>query len=234
MLIVDNINVFYGDVQVLFDVSLEVKEGEVVALVGANAAGKSTTLNAISGIVPINSGKVTFLEEEVTNAPAHKMVAKGLIQVAEGRRLFPYLTVLENLELGAYLPKNRKKVDESLKMVYELFPILEERKTQLAHQFSGGEQQMLAIARSLMSNPKLLMLDEPSLGLSPKLTLQVFDTVKEIQKRGVTVFLVEQNVTQALKLSDRAYVLENGHLTMSGLSSEIINDPHLKKAYLGV
>lgn len=234
MLKLDNINVYYGDVQVLFDVSLEVNEGEVVALVGANAAGKSTTINAISGIVPISSGKIIFRGEEVTNSSPHLLVSKGLIQVAEGRRLFPYLTVLENLELGAYLPKNREKVNESLEMVYEMFPILNERKTQLAHQFSGGEQQMLAIARSLMSNPYLLMLDEPSLGLSPKLTLQVFNIVKEIQNRGMTVLLVEQNVTQALKLSDRAYVLENGRITMSGPSDEIIEDPHLKKAYLGI
>ncbi|MGI6096818.1 MAG: ABC transporter ATP-binding protein [Dethiobacteria bacterium] len=234
MLKVEKINVFYGDVQAVFDVSLEVKEGEIVALVGANAAGKSTTLNAISGLLPIQSGKVTFLGEEITNLPPHKIVERQLVQIPEGRRLFSHLTVLENLELGAYTPIARKNVKENLEKVFELFPILNERQSQLAHSFSGGQQQMLAIGRALMSMPKLLILDEPSLGLAPKIVMQVFDIVSKIREQGTTVLLVEQNVKQSLQLADRAYVLENGRLVMEGSAAELIDNPHLKKAYLGI
>jgi branched-chain amino acid transport system ATP-binding protein len=234
LLKVEKINVFYGDVQAVFDVSLEVKEGEIVALVGANAAGKSTTLNAISGLLPIQSGKVTFLGEEITNLPPHKIVERQLVQIPEGRRLFSHLTVLENLELGAYTPIARKNVKENLEKVFELFPILNERQSQLAHSFSGGQQQMLAIGRALMSMPKLLILDEPSLGLAPKIVMQVFDIVSKIREQGTTVLLVEQNVKQSLQLADRAYVLENGRLVMEGSAAELIDNPHLKKAYLGI
>lgn len=233
MLKLNKINVFYGDVQAIFDVSLKVNEGEIVALVGANAAGKSTTLNAISGINRITTGEVYFLGENITNQPPHRIVERGLIQVAEGRRLFSHLTVLENLELGAYTAEARKKVKQNLKRVYELFPILKERESQLATSMSGGQQQMLAIGRALMSDPKLLMLDEPSLGLAPKLVLQVFEIVSQIRKLGTTVLLVEQNVRQSLQLADRAYVLENGRMVMEGKAKDLVGDPHLKKAYLG-
>ncbi len=234
MLKLNNINVLYGDVQVVFDVSLDVNEGEVVALIGANAAGKSTIINAISGINKVSSGEITFMGERITNMQPHKIVEKGLIQIAEGRRLFSHLTVLENMELGAYAKMPRKKVAENLKHVYELFPILQDRQTQLAHSLSGGEQQMLAIGRGLMSMPKLLMLDEPSLGLSPLLVSQVLAIISRISKEGITVLLVEQNVRQSLQLADRAYVLENGKVVMDGPSKDMIDDPHLKKAYLGV
>lgn len=224
----------YGDVKVLNDVSLFVEEGEIVSIVGANGAGKTTLMRTISGQLPITEGEIWLQDERVDHLPAHKIAEKGIIQVPEGRKLFPYMTVHENLLIGSTMKHVRQSREDNLNYIYELLPRLKEREKQIARTLSGGEQQMLAIGRALMENPKILMLDEPSLGLSPLLVSTVFDLIKTIAKSGTTVMLVEQNVKQALKISKRSYVLENGVVAMEGLSSDLINNPHVKKAFLGL
>jgi branched-chain amino acid transport system ATP-binding protein len=234
LLKVDKINVFYDDLQALYDVSLEVKDEELIAVIGSNGAGKTTLLKTISGIKTPASGAIYFDGERADRYHPHELVSKGISHVREGRGLFPYLTVIENLRLGAYISKSKEQTLEILNDVFSIFPILQERKKQLAGTLSGGEQQMLAIARGLMSKPKLLMLDEPSLGLSPLFAEKVFQTTLQIRKRGVTTLLVEQNVNIALALADRAYVLENGRVIMSGKCEELVNSEQVKKAYLSL
>ena len=224
----------YGDVKVLNDISLFVEEGEIVSIVGANGAGKSTLMRTISGQLPTTAGEIMLWGERVDHLPAHKIAEKGIIQVPEGRKLFPHMTVHENLLVGSSMKHVRKSRKENLQYIYQLLPRLKEREKQIANTLSGGEQQMLAIGRALMENPKILMLDEPSLGLSPLLVGTLFELIKTIAKSGTTVMLVEQNVKQALKISRRTYVLENGSISMEGLSSDLINDPHVKKAFLGL
>lgn len=234
MLKLENINLFYGEVQALWDISLEIKEGQITALLGANAAGKSSTISAISGLVKPSSGRITFLGKEIQKMEPNEIVEEGIIQVPEGRKLFNFMTVQENLELGAYSKRAKLHFKRNLKRVYEIFPVLEERKKQLAGSMSGGQQQMCAIARGLMSNPKLLIIDELSLGLAPILVQDLLKTMEEIVKQGITVLLVEQNVQQSLSISKEAFVLENGRVVLSGKASDLINNPHLKKAYLGM
>jgi branched-chain amino acid transport system ATP-binding protein len=234
MLKLEKINLFYGEIQALWDLSLEVKEGNIVALLGANAAGKSSTINAISGLEKISSGKIIFQGKEIHKMSPHEIVEEGIIQVPEGRKLFNYMTIQENLELGAYSKRARKDFKKNLQMVYELFPILEERKKQLAGDMSGGQQQMCAIARGLMASPKLLIIDELSLGLAPILVQKLLRALVDINKSGLTILLVEQNVKQSLAISSEAFVLENGRLALSGNAQELLDDPHLKKAYLGM
>jgi branched-chain amino acid transport system ATP-binding protein len=234
MLEVNKISVFYGDAQALWDLSFTVNEGEVVTIVGSNGAGKTTTLRAVAGILHPRHGEITFLGKRIDTLPAHKIVEEGIAHIMEGRKLFPYMSVRENLELGAYTPRAWKRRVKTLEWIYELFPILKEREKQLAGTLSGGEQQMLAIGRGLMSMPKLLMLDEPSLGLAPKLVLLVFDIIRKINKEGVTVLLVEQNVHHALTLASRGYVLETGRITLEGKGKELLENPLVKKAYLGM
>ncbi len=234
MLDLENISAHYGDVQALENVSLRIKEGQIVSIVGSNGAGKSTTLNTISGVLRCSSGTIEFFGKRIENLPPHRIVELGIVQIPEGRLLFPYMTVLENLELGAFNPQARKGTGENLEAVFRLFPVLEDRKNQLAGTLSGGEQQMLAIARGLMARPKLLMLDEPSLGLAPLLVKQVFETVKEINAQGITVLLVEQNVFHSLSIADEAYVLENGRVVLGGQGKEILSNPQVKEAYLGI
>ena len=234
MLKLEGIDAYYGDLQALYGVSLEVEQGRVFALVGANAAGKSTTLRVISGLVAPRTGRVVFDDTDLTHVPAHRRVDLGIVQVPEGRRLFPFMSVAENLLLGAHSPRARAARDETLRYVYTLFPVLEERRTQLAGSLSGGEQQMCAIGRALMSRPRVLMLDEPTLGLAPVLVARIFDTVRTINGDGMTILLVEQNVRQALTLAHRAAVLESGHLVLSGQGRELLGDERLKRAYLGL
>jgi branched-chain amino acid transport system ATP-binding protein len=234
LLDLENISAHYGDVQALENVSLRIKEGQIVSIVGSNGAGKSTTLNTISGVLRCSSGTIEFFGKRIENLPPHRIVELGIVQIPEGRLLFPYMTVLENLELGAFNPQARKGMGENLEAVFRLFPVLEDRKNQLAGTLSGGEQQMLAIARGLMARPKLLMLDEPSLGLAPLLVKQVFETVKEINAQGITVLLVEQNVFHSLSIADEAYVLENGKVVLGGQGKEILSNPQVKEAYLGI
>jgi branched-chain amino acid transport system ATP-binding protein len=234
LLNVNNINTCYGDVQALRNVSLHVEEGQIVSIVGSNGAGKSTTLNTISGVVQSSSGTIEFLGKRIENLPPHQIVEMGLVQIPEARLLFPYMTVLENLELGAFTPRARKGVKESLESVFELFPILNDRMDQLAGTLSGGEQQMLAIARGLMAKPQLLMLDEPSLGLAPLLVKQVFETVKRINAQGITILLVEQNVFHSLSVADEAFVLENGSVVLGGPGKEVLDNPQVREAYLGI
>lgn len=234
MLKLSNINTYYGELQALRGVSLEIEEGQIVSMVGSNGAGKSTTLSTISGVVPCASGEIAFLGKRIDNLDPHKIVEKGLIQIPEARLLFPEMSVLENLELGAFNLRARKKKDQSLSMVFDLFPILKERQIQWAGTLSGGEQQMLAIGRGLMATPKLLMLDEPSLGLAPILVRQIFETVKQINDRGITIFLVEQNVFHSLSISQNAYVLENGQVVLSGPGNALLENPRIKEAYLGI
>jgi len=232
MLEVESLNVYYGDIQVLWDVSLEVDRGEIVALIGSNGAGKTTLLKTIAGLLKPASGSINYLNERIDKLPPHKIVERGVALVPEGRGLFPHMTVYENLLMGAYTQREDSR--EVLSWVYEIFPILKERSRQLASTLSGGEQQMLAIARSLMSNPKLLMLDEPSQGLGPKVVIRILDTVKMINERGVTIMLVEQSAPFALELADRVYVIENGRIVHSGRSEEIRSLEDVKKAYLGL
>ena len=234
MLKLEGIDAFYGDLQALFDVSLEVRDKEIVALVGANAAGKSTTLRVISGLLSPRRGRALVDGADLTVIPPHERVDRGLVQVPEGRHLFPFMSVLENLLLGAHAAHARPARDETLRYVYSLFPVLKERATQLAGSLSGGEQQMCAIGRALMAKPRLLMLDEPTLGLAPLLVRQIFDTVRTINADGVTVLLVEQNVRQALTLAHRACVLESGRLVLDGPARELLGDDRLKRAYLGL
>jgi branched-chain amino acid transport system ATP-binding protein len=234
LLTLEGIDAYYEDLQALYEVSLEVEQGRVFALVGANAAGKSTTLRVISGLVTPRRGRVVLDGRDLTRVPAHQRVDLGIVQVPEGRRLFPFMSVAENLMLGAHTPRARTARDETLRYVYRLFPVLEERNTQLAGLLSGGEQQMCAIGRALMAKPRVLMLDEPTLGLAPVLVARIFETVRTINADGMTVLLVEQNVRQALTLAHRAAVLESGHLVLTGLGPDLLGDDRLKRAYLGL
>ena len=234
MLRLDAIDAFYGDLKALAAVSFEVGRGEIVALVGANAAGKSTTLRVVSGLVVPRRGRVLLGDEDLTSVAAHGRVERGIVQVPEGRRLFPFMTVAENLLLGAHATRARRERATTLAYVYSLFPVLADRRTQLAGSLSGGEQQMCAIGRALMARPRVLMLDEPTLGLAPVLVARIFETVRAINADGVTVLLVEQNVRQALTLAHRAYVLESGKVVLEGPARELLGDERLKRAYLGL
>ena len=234
MLTLEGVDAFYGDLQALHGVSLEVRAGELMALVGANAAGKTTTLRVISGTLPARGGRVLFDGQDLASMPAHLRVGQGIVQVPEGRRLFPFMTVHENLVLGAHAPQARAQQDASLDYVLRLFPVLKDRATQLAGSLSGGEQQMCAIGRALMARPRLLMLDEPTLGIAPVLVQRIFETVAAISRDGVTILLVEQNVRRALALAHRAVALENGRVVLSGPARELLADDRLKKAYLGM
>ena len=229
---VEDINVYYGSIHAIKGVSFEVNEGETVTLIGANGAGKSTTLNTISGLLHSKTGSVTFMGENLGKVPCHKIVSKGLALVPEGRRVFLQMTVQENLEMGAFT-QGSKTLDDDLERVYQQFPRLKERFKQVAGTLSGGEQQMLAMGRALMSHPKLLMLDEPSMGLAPILVEQIFDIIKELHKAGTTILLVEQNAQMALSVADRGYVLETGKIVATGTGAELLNDDAVKKAYLG-
>lgn len=233
MLKVENLSVHYGMIQAVRDVSFEVNEGEVVSLIGANGAGKTTILRTLSGLVRPSAGKIEFLGKEIQKLPAQKIVAGGLSQVPEGRHVFSGLTVMENLEMGAFLKKNREENQANLKKVFSRFPRLEERKNQDAATLSGGEQQMLAMGRALMSTPKLLLLDEPSMGLAPIFIQEIFDIIQDIQKQGTTVLLIEQNANKALAISDRGYVLETGKIVLSGTGKELASSEEVRKAYLG-
>ena len=232
MLKVENINVYYGAIHAIKGISFEVNDGEIVTLIGANGAGKSTTLQTISGLLHSTTGSITFEGENIANVPAHKLVSKGLAQVPEGRRIFLNMTVEENLEMGAYT-RPITEVAPHLERVYDLFPRMKERQKQVAGTLSGGEQQMLAMGRALMSDPKLIMLDEPSMGLAPILVEQIFDIIRELHKVGTTILLVEQNAQMALSVADRGYVLETGKIVTSGSGKELLNDESVKKAYLG-
>ena len=233
MLKVDNINLYYGVIHALKNISLEVKQGEIVTLIGANGAGKTSTLRAISGLEPLKSGSITFKESPLNKVPANKIVSLGLSHVPEGRRVFSGLTVRENLELGAYLRKDKNNIKEDMEMVFSKFPRLKEREKQQSGTLSGGEQQMLAIGRALMNRPEMLILDEPSMGLAPLVVKDIFDTIVEINKSGTTILLVEQNANMALSIADRAYVLETGCIVKSGDAKELLNDDSIKSAYLG-
>jgi branched-chain amino acid transport system ATP-binding protein len=234
MLTVERLAAGYGAVQILQGVSFDIRGHEIVSLLGGNGAGKTTTVRALSGLIPALSGRVRLEGRDVTALPAHERVGAGLVQVPEGRKVFPSLTVLENLELGAYLPKPKRRRRESLAQVMALFPILRERSRQAAGTLSGGEQQMLALARGLMALPRLLVLDEPSLGLAPRVVKEIFAAVQRIREEGVTVLLVEQNVPQALAISDRAFVLEEGRVAVSGTGSDLLQDDRIQRVYLGV
>ena len=233
MLKIDNIDVYYGAIHALKGISLEVKEGEIVTLIGANGAGKSTTLRTISGLLKPKTGRITFLGQDIAGVRAHEIVKKGISQVPEGRRVFAEMTVMENLDLGAFVRKDKAGIQQDLKHVFELFPRLEERKNQSAGTLSGGEQQMLAMGRALMSRPKLLLLDEPSMGLAPLLIKEIFNIIVDINKSGTTVLLVEQNANMALSIANRAYVLETGRITLSGSAQELAASEDVRKAYLG-
>lgn len=231
---IKGIDVLYGDVQVLFDLSLHVDQGEVVSIIGGNGAGKSTLLRTISGLIQTRAGEIVFEGAPVQNRPPEEIVERGIVHVPEGRRLFRLMTVLDNLIIGAYNRRADAGKHETLEQVYDLFPWVRGRKEQLAMTLSGGEQQMVAIGRGIMAKPKLLMLDEPSLGLSPLLSSLIFETVRKIADQGTTVLLVEQDVKHSLSLSDRAYVLENGRIAMEGPANQLLDDPHVKTAYLGL
>ena len=231
MLKIDNINLYYGGIHALKDLSLDVKKGEIVTLIGANGAGKTSTLRAISGLEPIKSGTISYKASPINKVPAHKIVSLGLSHVPEGRKIFANLTVLENLELGAYLRKD-KEIQKDMEMVFSKFPRLKEREKQQAGTLSGGEQQMLAIGRALMNRPEMLILDEPSMGLAPLVVKDIFNTIVEINKSGTTILLVEQNANMALSIADRAYVLETGKIVLSGDAKELLEDDSIKSAYL--
>ena len=232
VLTVKNINVYYGAIHALKGISLDVNRGEIVTLIGANGAGKSTTLHTISGLLRSKTGDIEFLESSISHVPAHKIVAMGISHVPEGRRIFQGLTVEENLQMGAFVTK-KDRIAHNLEYVYEQFPRLKERTSQIAGTLSGGEQQMLAMGRALMSDPELLMLDEPSMGLAPILVDQIFDIIKELHGSGVTILLVEQNARMALSVADRAYVMETGVITMTGKASALLHNDAVQKAYLG-
>jgi branched-chain amino acid transport system ATP-binding protein len=234
MLEINNLSVFYGKSQALRDVSLTVEEREIVALVGANGAGKTTLLNTISGLLHPASGSVEFLGERIERLAPHKIMKMGISQIPEGRKLFKEMTVGENLEMGAYSSEAWKRKEETLEQVYQVFPVLKERRGQSAKKLSGGEGQMVAIGRGLMSNPKLCMFDEPSYGLAPKLFSEVLEVIKRLREQGITIFMVEQNVRQTLETADRAYVLENGRIVLEGKGKELLQDERVKTAYLGV
>lgn len=233
LLSVKDLNVYYGVIHALKDVSFDVEEGEVIALIGANGAGKTTTLHTITGLIGAKSGAIEFEGHNLLKTPGHKIVGLGMAHVPEGRRIFQELTVYENLKLGAYTRKNKAEIEETLNKVYERFPRLKERKNQIGGTLSGGEQQMLAMGRALMSNPKIILMDEPSMGLSPIFVSEIFDIIKEISAQGTTVLLVEQNAKKALEIADRAYVLETGKVVLSGDADKLLNDDSVKKAYLG-
>ncbi len=233
MLEVKDIEVYYGMIQALKGISFEVNEGEVIALIGANGAGKTTTLHTITGLLSPKKGRVVFEGQDITKVPAHKIVSLGMAHVPEGRRVFAELSVYQNLKMGAYTRKDKDEIAKTLEMVYKRFPRLEERKNQLAGTLSGGEQQMLAMGRALMSHPKIIVMDEPSMGLSPILVNEIFDIIKEVSASGTTVLLVEQNAKKALSIADRAYVLETGKIVLEGNAKELMNDDSIKKAYLG-
>ena len=234
MIDLQSVSAGYGELQILYDVSINVQQGEIVALVGANGAGKSTLIKTITGMLPISSGQIVFENISIRNVKAHTVIRHGISLVPEGRRLFSYMTVLENLEVGAYIEKNGKVVHENLEWVFTIFPKLKERRKQLAGTFSGGEQQMLTIGRALMCRPKFLILDEPSLGLAPVIVNEVFDIIQLLLKEGVTILLVEQNVRRSLEIANRAYVLEHGRIVMGGESRELLEDEKVKRAYLGI
>ncbi len=233
MLEVKDLQVYYGVICALKGISFEVNEGEIVSLIGANGAGKTTMMQSIMGMIPKKGGSVVFDGHDITKTPCHKIVKLGMTQVPEGRRIFQELTVYENLMMGAYTVRNQDKFKEDIESAYQRFPRLAERRNQIAGTLSGGEQQMLAMSRALMSHPKLLMLDEPSMGLAPILVDQIFDIIKDLHKAGTTILLVEQNASKALKIADRAYVLETGNITLSGTGAELASSDEVKKAYLG-
>lgn len=233
LLELNNVTASYGDVQVLWGVTFAVREGEIATLVGANGAGKSTTLKTISGVVRATDGQIVFDGDRIDELPAHKIAARGIAHVPEGRRLFPVMSVRENLELGAISSEARRRRVESFERVFALFPKLKERASQVAGTLSGGEQQMVAIARGLMARPRVLILDEPSLGLAPIVVREMFEIIQTINREGITILLVEQNVQQSLKLANRAYVLENGRVVLSGAGSDLLNDQRVREAYLG-
>ncbi len=234
MLTVDRLEAGYAAVQILRQVTFDIRENEIVSLLGGNGAGKTTTVKSLSGLIPVAAGRITFGGRDITAVPAHERVAAGLVQIPEGRKVFPSLTVLENLELGSYLPRPKQRRAESLHRVMEMFPILKERSRQAAGTLSGGEQQMLALARGMMALPRLLMLDEPSLGLAPLVVEEIFTAIGAIRDTGVTILLVEQNVPQALSISDRAFVLEEGRIAVSGRSGDLLNDERIRRVYLGI
>ncbi len=231
---IENIDVFYDDLQVIWSVSFEVNRGEIVALLGSNGAGKSTILNTVSGLLTPASGSITFEDQRLDQVPAHKVIELGIAQVPEGRRLFPEMTVRENLIMGSLTPKAKAKRIESIEWVFRLFPRLQEREKQMAGTLSGGEQQMLALGRGLMSLPKLIMLDEPSLGLAPILVAEIFNIINRIQQEGVTVLVVEQNTRHTLQICHRGYVLENGRVLLEGTGQELLDNEHVKQSYLGI
>ena len=233
MLKIENLHVAYGGIKALRGIRLEVPDGKIVTLIGANGAGKSTTLRTISGLVKADSGSITYDGQELLGKPINKILEAGIAQSPEGRRVFANLTVLENLKIGAYLRKDKAEIEKDIQWVYQLFPRLQERSWQLAGTLSGGEQQMLAVGRALMSRPKLMMLDEPSLGLAPLVVQDIFRIIQEINRQGVTVLLIEQNANMALKIADLAYVLETGNITMSGTGAELLVNEKVKEAYLG-
>ena len=232
MLEVKDLQVYYGVIQALKGISFEVEQGDVVALIGANGAGKTTTLHTITGLLPSKAGNITFEGTDITHVPGYKLVSMGIAHVPEGRRVFASLTVLQNLKMGAYTRNDKKEIEDTIEMIYKRFPRLKERKNQLAGTLSGGEQQMLAMGRALMSHPRLIVLDEPSMGLSPLYVNEIFDIIQEINKDGVTVLLVEQNAKKALSFSNKAYVLETGNIVLSGDAKELMNNERVKKAYL--
>lgn len=233
MLEIRDLEVYYGVIQAIKGISFDVREGEVIALIGANGAGKTTTLHTITGLLPAKSGSIIFEGQDITKIPGYKIVSKGMAHVPEGRRVFAQLSVLQNLRMGAYTRKDKNEIEENLKQVYKRFPRLEERQNQMAGTLSGGEQQMLAMGRALMSNPKIILMDEPSMGLSPIFVNEIFDIIKKVSAGGTTVLLVEQNAKKALSISDRAYVLETGKIVLEGKASDLLNDDSIKKAYLG-
>jgi len=233
MLKVTDINVYYGVIHALKGVSFELEEGEIVALIGANGAGKSTLLNTISGLLPVTAGKIEYLEEDISNMAPQMIVRKGIVQVPEGRKIFPSMTVMENLEMGAYSVDDRKQIFEKMDEMFQKFPILGKRSKQLGGTLSGGEQQMLAIARGLMAKPKLILLDEPSMGLAPVLVEQIFDIIQDINQHGTSVLLVEQNAQMALLIANRAYVLETGSVILEGSAKDLMKNPMVVEAYLG-
>ena len=233
MLEIKDIEVFYGVIQAIKGVSFEVNEGEIIALIGANGAGKTTTLQTITGLISPKKGQIFFEGQDITHIPAYKIVSMGMAHVPEGRRVFAQLSVLDNLKLGAFTRKDKEEVEETLIRVYKRFPRLEERKNQIAGTLSGGEQQMLAMGRALMSHPKILLMDEPSMGLSPIFVNEIFDIIQEVSKSGTTVLLVEQNAKKALSIADRGYVLETGRIVLEGNAKELLDNDQVKKAYLG-
>lgn len=232
LLQVDNIEVYYGVIKALKGISFEVNKGEIVALIGANGAGKTTILHTVTGLLKPKTGKITFKGNDITKVPAHKIVTMGMAHVPEGRRIFSQLSVLDNIKLGAFTRKDKEEIEETLNYVYERFPRLKERKNQIAGTLSGGEQQMLAMGRALMSKPEFVLMDEPSMGLSPLLVSEIFEIIKAINENGTTVLLVEQNAKKALSIADRAYVLETGNIVLSGDAKDLMNDESVKKAYL--